>query len=242
MAFDPLSAGIGLGVGVLAALFVRELSERRIRNQERSKLTAQWSLADLGGGPARLCTPTLGSLDVPPGSQVLVARGAAVPPEVARRCEVRVAAGLGLSFALAGERAILFPGAARAGALALWTREEPILERLAAEWRAAWERSEPLVPRVRVAELAAHLGEDVEVVATVSDVAERDGVKYLRLLDAGYTATLASPGPAAVAKGGAVRAVGRVERVAGGREPVLRASRVEPLDLLAAPLPARAKP
>lgn len=229
MPLDVLSAGIGLGMGVLATLFVRELAFRRVQNDEHSKLTSHWSLAERAGKPVKLSCEALGDVEVPPGSQVLVGRQGHVPPEVAQRCEVRVSERVASNFALADGRALVFAGAPRPGTLAVWTFEDQVMQRLGLEWEQAWRASEPLVPRATVTGLRELTGHTVEVVASVSDVAEKAGVHYLRLLENGFTATVASKEPVDASKGSVVRVLGTVERALVGQEPVLRALKVEPL-------------
>lgn len=229
MALDLLSVGIGFVVGALAAIFVRELAERRIQNVEHSKLTAHWSIADTRGKPVKLCAEAIGDVEVPPGSQVLVARGGSVPPQVAKRCEVRVSDRVQSNFMLADGRALVFAASPKPGALAVWTYEEQVLQRLGLEWDHAWRDSEPMVPRATVTDLRSLTGRTVEVVGSVSDVAEKGGIHYLRLLENGFTATVASATPVRAQKGSVVRAVGTVERALLGQEPVLQAVKVEPL-------------
>lgn len=230
MEFDLLSAGIGLTVGVLATVFVRELVTRNVQNQEATKLTAHWSLAEHNGArPVKLCAEHVGAIDVPPGSQVLVGRGASasVPAEVRQRCEVRVSDRIQSSFALGDDRALVFATAVRPGALAVWTFEEQVLQRLSTEWAHAWHDSEPLVPHAALTDLRDRVGQSVELVASVSDVAEKNGVHYMRLLDNGFTATVASEAPFEAPKGSTVRVVGTVDRALMGKEPVVRALKVE---------------
>lgn len=229
MAFDILSAGVGLVVGIIATVFVRELVFRKVQNTEHSKLTHHWSLAERGGRPVKLVAEELGDVEVPPGSQVVVGRGAHVPPAVAQRCEVRVSDRIKNNFALADGRALVFASAVRPSTLAVWTYEDQVLQRLAREWDHAWQHSEPLATRAGVAALRDLTGHTVEVVASVSDVAEKDGVQFLRLIENGVTATVATRTPVRAGKGSVVRAVGVVDRALGGKEPVLRAQTVEAL-------------
>jgi hypothetical protein len=228
MALDLVSAGIGLGVGVLATVFVRELVFRTVQNTEHTKLTAHWSLTeDHGSRPVKLCAEQLSSIEVPPGSQVLVGRGTPVAPEVRQRCEVRVTDRIQSNFALGEDRALVFASGVKPGALAVWTFEDQVLQRLALEWEQAWRQSEPLVPRASITELRGLLGQTVEVVGSVSDLAERGGMHYVRLIDNGFTATVASPTPLDAAKGSTVRVLGTVDRAVMGKEPVLRAQKLE---------------
>jgi hypothetical protein len=229
MALDVLSAGLGLAVGVLATVFVREIVFRSVQNEEHSKLTAHWSLGEHGGKPVKLVAEALGDVEVPHGSQVLVGRGSPVPEPVARRCEVRVSDRIQSNFALADGRALVFAGAVRPQTLAVWTYEDQVLQRLAVEWDHAWAASEPRAPRASVTALKDLTGQTVEVVGSVSDVATKDGVQYFRLLENGFTATVATTMPVPAGKGSHIRAVGVVERALLGREPVLRAQRVEAL-------------
>ena len=227
MPLDIFSAGLGLVVGVLATVFVRELVFRRVQNEEHSKLTAHWSLAETGGKPVKLVADSLGDVEVPPGSQVLVGRGSYVPEQVAKRCEVRVSDRLQSSFALENGRALVFAGAVRPGTLAVWSYEDQVLQRLAMEWDHAWPHGEPRAHRATVTNLKDLTGQTVEVVGSVSDVAEKGGVHYLRLIENGFTATVASTAPVSAGKGSTIRAVGVVERATMSKEPVLRASMVE---------------
>lgn len=230
MAIDILSAGIGLVSGVLATVFVREIAFRRVQNEEHSKLTAAWSLAEKGGRPVKLSAESLGDgVEVPPGSQVIVGRGTHVPEAVARRCEVRVSDRIQSNFAFATDRALVFARAPKPGTLAVWTYEDQVLQRLALEWDHVWATGEPLAPRATVTALKDLTGQTVEVVGSVADVAERDGVQYLRLIEQGFTATVATRSPVRAGKGSTIRAVGLVERALGGKEPVVRASKVEAL-------------
>jgi hypothetical protein len=230
MILDPLSIGVGLVVGVLVTLFVREIAFRHVLNDEHSKLTAHWSLAESGGHPVKLSAERLSAgVEVPPGSRVLVGRGSAVPPEVAKRCEVRVSDRIQSNFALADGRAIVFASAVRPQALGVWTYEDQVLQRLALEWDHAWQHAEPMVPRASVTSLKDLTGQTVEVVASVTDVAEKGGVQYLRLIENGFTATVANHEPIQAGKGSTVRVLGTVDRALSGKEPVLRAQKVEAL-------------
>lgn len=230
MAFDILSAGIGLVAGILATLFVREIAFKTIQNQEHSKLTVHWSLAERGGRAVKLVAAVLGDVEVPPGSMVVVPRGALVPDAVAKRCEVRVSDAIQSSFALADGRALVFSGPVKLGSPAVWTYEDQVLQRLALEWDHAWQHSEALAPRASVPSLKDLTGRTVEVVGSVTDVAEKDGVQFLRLVENGFTATISTNTPLRGAgKGSVVRAVGVVDRALTGKEPVVRASKVEAL-------------
>jgi hypothetical protein len=229
MPFDIVSAGVGLGVGVLATVFVREIAFRRVQNGEHSKLTAHWSLAEKGGRPVKLVAESLGDVEVPPGSQVLLGRGSSVPPAVAKRCEVRVTDRVPGNFALADGRALVFASPVRPQALAVWTYEEQVLQRLAVEWDHLWAHAEPAATRAAVTALKDLTGQTVEVVGSVSDVATKDGVTFLRLNEHGFTATIATRETIRAGKGSVVRAVGVVDRALAGNEPVLRATRVESL-------------
>jgi hypothetical protein len=230
MDFDILSALLGLVVGVLVTVFVRELVFTKIQNQEHSKITGHWSLSENGARPVKLCAESLGDVDVPPGSQVLVGRGSHVGAELERRCEVRVSDRIQSSFALADGKAIVYSsGTVKPGTLAVWTYEDQVLQRLALEWDHAWQASEPRVPRATVTSLKDLTGQTVEVIGSVSDVAEKGGVHYVRLIENGFTATVASSTPVHATKGSVVRAIGTVDRALAGKEPVVRASKVEQL-------------
>jgi hypothetical protein len=228
MLLDPFSAALGLGIGVLVTIFVREIAFKHIQNEEHSKLTAHWSLGDARGGkPVKLCTERLADVEVPPGSQVLVGRGTPVPEGIARRCEVRVTDRIHSNFALADGRALVFASTVKPGALAVWTYEDQVLQRLGLEWDQAWRAAEPSVPRASVTSLKDLTGRTVEVIGSVSDVAEKAGVHYVRLIENGFTATVASQTPVGAQKGNVVRAIGTVERALAGKEPVVRAIKVE---------------
>jgi hypothetical protein len=230
MAIEIVSTGIGLGVGVLATVFVREIAFRKIQNEEHSKLTSHWSIAESGGGPVKLCAEHLGNVEVPPGSKVLVGRGTkSVPAAIAARSEIRVSGSIQSNFALAKDKALVFAGAVKEGTLAVWTYEDQVLQRLAYEWDHAWRDSEPLVGRASVTSLKDHVGQTVEIVGSVSDVAQKNGLHYARVIENGVTATIASATPIAAGKGSVVRAIGVVDHAPAGKEPILRAEKVESL-------------
>ncbi|MCA1812569.1 MAG: hypothetical protein LC624_01300 [Halobacteriales archaeon] len=231
MIIDPVSTGIGLVIGVLVTVFVRELVFKTVQNEEHTKLTAHWSLSEHSGGkPVKLCTEHIGAIGVPAGSQLLVSRDTRVPEDLRKRCEVRVSARIQSNFALGDDRALVFASAVRPGALAVWTFEEQVLQRLSDEWARAWADSEPMVAQVELSGLRELMGQTVEVHGSVSDVAEKGGVHYLRLLDGhGFLATVASDAPISAAKGSMVRVIGTVDRSLVGKEPILRAVKVERL-------------
>jgi len=227
MPLDPVSAGLGLGLGVLATVFVYELGVRKVQNREHAKMTREWSLVEGGGHPVRLAGAALGDLALPPGSKVLVQRGAFVPRTISDTCQVREVSEVPGNFALLQNSALVFAATPATGAPALWSYEEQVMERLHESFDRAWARGEPIVPLAPVDALARFEGQMVAVQGNVREVADKGGIQYLRLMEKGVPATVASEHRVSARNGTLIRAVGRVERAPVGGEAILRATKVE---------------
>jgi hypothetical protein len=235
-----LLAGAALGalaVAVAAAVRGRPTAGlgRSPSGTAADRLTAAWSLAELGERPAppllvarELEAP---GLEVPAGSRVVVSGRA--HPVVLRSCQVRRAEGplpVEAAVSAGGRRALLFPSGVRPGALALAVAEPALAARLAALAEAAWASAVPYVERRALADLAGEPGLPVEAEGLLAQVVARPGAAgvLLRLEDGGHSAAVHAARDDGLA-GRRVRVQGRLARDAGGY-PVVEADRVVAID------------
>jgi hypothetical protein len=232
--------GIALGAAAVAvSVVLRAPAQSRHGPSAKSaeRLTAAWSLAELGAAPAQpplLLARDLMSagLEVPAGARVVVSGRAHLA--VLRGCEVRRAAegALPLEAAVAadGRRALLFPAGVRPGALALAVADPDLAARVAALAEAAWAAATPYVERRALADLAGEPGLPVEAEGLVAQVVARPGGAgvLLRLEDAGHAAAVHAARDDGWA-GRRVRVQGRLARDSGGYT-IVEADRVVALD------------
>jgi hypothetical protein len=91
------------------------------------------------------------------------------------------------SFALDAKRprALLFLGDVKPGALALWTVDEALIDRLRADFNRFWTRSTDYVERTPVGDISQKPNVTIETSGTVQDVIPYRGRFMLRLTDQG---------------------------------------------------------
>ena len=233
---------VGIAVGAVAVAVSAALrgppGDRRSRAAPSAeRLTAAWSLAELGAAPATaplLLARDLDApgLEVPAGSRVVVSGRAHLV--VLRSCQVRRAAEgtapLEVAVAADGGRALLFTAGVRPGALALAVSDAALVARMAGLAEAAWAAAAPYVERRALADLAGEPGLPVEAEGMLVQVLARPGSPgvLLRLEDGGHSAAVHAARDDGLA-GRRVRVQGRLARDAGGY-PVVEADRVVALD------------
>ena len=182
---DVISMLLGFLVGVVAAGFAVELGLKKLfAPPEASKLTNVWSLSEL---PSPLIVATqIRDVTVPKNSR-LVTGGSF---ELARDgFEVRKNAAAHGNFAVDAvqNRALLFLGGIEKNALALWTVDEKLIERLRAEFNRQWTRSTDYVESVKVADIAKKSNLTVSTRGLVQGVVPYKTQFMLRLTDEGET-------------------------------------------------------
>ncbi len=180
---EIVSVLIGFLVGVVAAGFAVELGLRKLLSPpEKSKLTQVWSLNEF---PRPLIASTqLAGLDVPKQSRLIVAA-----KYEGRRdgFELRTSPDCHGNFVVDANapRALLFLDGIRPGALALWTVDERLIERLRSEFNRLWGRSVDYVERVALADVPTKPNLTVETQGVVQDIVPYRGNYLLRLTDHG---------------------------------------------------------
>lgn len=182
---DVLSALIGFLIGIVATGFAVELGLKKFFSPpDYSKLTSVWSLTEL---PSPLISATqLANVNVPKNARVVtatnlqVARGAF---DVRKNPEVQGCFAVDANL----PRALLFLGGVEKGALALWTVDEKLIERLRAEFNRLWTRSTDYVEHVKLAEILEKANLTVQTEGTVQDIIPYRGHFLLRLTDDGNT-------------------------------------------------------
>lgn len=181
---DVLSTLVGFLIGIVAAGFAVELGLKKFFSPPpSSKLTTVWSLDELN--KPEIAAIQLGAgLKVPATARVVTA--ASAPPskkdfQLRRNSEVHG------SFALDSTkpRALLFLGDIKPGALALWTVDEALIDRLRADFNRFWTRSTDYVERASVSELASKPNVTIETTGTVQDVIPYRGRYMMRLTEQG---------------------------------------------------------
>ncbi|MGB0653315.1 MAG: hypothetical protein ACPGQL_08965 [Thermoplasmatota archaeon] len=215
MAVDLFSAVLGFVVGALVVAIALEVNvRRRAEPQPLTKLTTAWRLSEFES-PRVVCRDAL-DLDVPATATVLAS--GLVDPKVLTGATVHQVPPVRAEFALDMRqgRALLFPGGARDGALALWTVDPLILKRLDAEYRTLHARAEAYVERVTIAELAGRSGVTVETRGVVEDILPFKGRHMLRLTEHGHTVGVLVSEASEALKGERVQVRGPLTRDATG--------------------------
>jgi hypothetical protein len=168
-----VAAGIAVELGL----------KKLLSPPERGKLTTVWSLSELQH--PLIVTEGAQGIIIPKNARVVTA--GQLPPDTASGQQVRTNAEVRGSFAVdsSNERALLFLGGMRKGALALWTVDENLIARLRSEFNRVWTRSLDYVENVTVAEVPGRANATVRMTGRVEDVVPyRDGF-LLRLHDQG---------------------------------------------------------
>lgn len=229
----PLSLSsifLGFLLGVAATAIAWHFSTRFVRNPERTKVTAVWSLEDLtepGTRPAIIAERVAG-LKIPGNAKVIVPAGTlnAVPPEVLATCEVRMHPEVRVNAAIGKDRAILFSGRVSPTSTAVLTINEDIVRRLQNDFARMWGQSTPFVEETAIAELSNKIGRIVDVKGRALEVLEYRGRKMLRITDGKLSVgVVTKQRDVAEFQGGNVRVVGRMHR--DGAYPFIEADQVQ---------------
>lgn len=182
---EVLSMLIGFLVGVVAAGIAVELGLRKFLSPpENTKITRVWSLAEI---PKPLIVARA-MRDVPFPKNARVVAGQKLDGERAG-FDLRSNPEAVADFAVDAEqpRALLFLGGIQKGAMALWTVDERLIDRLRAEFNRLWSRSTDYIERVNVAELPGKANHAIETEGTVQDTVPFKGQYLMRLADKGET-------------------------------------------------------
>ncbi len=185
MAIDVFSAAVGFVVGALiVAIAIETGMRRRNATEVLTKLTSGWRLAEFG--EPLLVAHDVVDVRVPAGSTIMAS--GTVDPTLMARCTVRHVPPVRAEFALdpKGQRALLFTGGLAEGALAVWTVDPAIVERLASEYKTLQSRAGDYVERHSIAQLAGRTGVTVETRGVVADVLPYKGRYLVRLEDQGH--------------------------------------------------------
>lgn len=176
---------IGFVTGIVAAGFAVELGLKKwFAAPDASKLTAVWSLTEL---PSPLVVATeITGVSIPKSSRLVTAKNLQVPQhgfEVRKNPEARG------SFAVDATRprALLFLGGIEPGALALWTVDEKLIERLRSEFNRLWTRSTDYVEYVKVGEIPSKANLTVSTRGLVQGIIPYKDQFLMRLTDEGET-------------------------------------------------------
>jgi hypothetical protein len=181
---DVLSTFVGFLIGIVAAGFAVELGLKKFLSPPpSSKLTTVWSLDELHN-PEVAATQLGAGLKVPVTARVVTA--ASAPPAM-KDYQLRRNSEVYGSFALDAKRprALLFLGDVKPGALALWTVDEALIDRLRADFNRFWTRSTDYVERTPVGDISQKPNVTIETSGTVQDVIPYRGRFMLRLTDQG---------------------------------------------------------
>jgi hypothetical protein len=182
---DVLWALIGFLVGIVAAAIAVEFGLKKFLSPpENSKLTTVWNLNEL---PAALVAArSIQGVSPPKGARLLTSASYTGARD---GFELRTSKELRGNFAVdaTAKRAIIFLGDLQPGTLALWTVDEPLVERLRAEFNRLWGRSVDYVERVAIADVPKKANLSVLTEGTVADVVPYRGNYLLRLTDHGET-------------------------------------------------------
>ncbi len=185
MAIDVFSAAAGFVVGALIVAIAVETGLRRRDTPEvLTKLTTGWRLAEFG--QPLVVAHDVVDVRMPPGSRIMAS--GTVDPDLMASCTVRHVPPVRAEFALdpRGQRALLFTGGLQEGALAVWTVDPAIVERLASEYKTLESRAGDYVERHSIAQLAGRSGVTVETRGVVADVLPYKGRFLVRLEDQGH--------------------------------------------------------
>lgn len=182
---EVISMLLGFLIGLVAAGIAVELGLKKfLSSPETGKLTRVWSLSEL---PSPLVAATLvEGVAVPQGARVLTTKTLQAPRT---GFDLRTSPELHANFAVDAQlpRALLFLDGVRPGGLALWTVDEPLIERLRTEFNRLWSRSSDYVEHVKLAEVIEKANLTVETHGTVQEVVPYRGHWLLRLSDEGET-------------------------------------------------------
>ena len=229
----PLSLSaifVGFVLGVAATAIAWHFSTRFVRNPERTKVTAVWSLQDLtepGQRPA-IMAERVGGLKIPANAKVIVPTGTlnAVPPEVLATCEVRMHPEVRVNAAIGKDQVILFSGSVAQTSTAVVSINEDIVRRLQNDFARMWGQSTPFVEESSMAELGNKIGRIVDVKGRALEVLEYRGRKMLRITDGKLSVGVVTKQRDVVELQGAnVRVVGRMHR--DGAYPYIEADQVQ---------------
>lgn len=182
---ETVSVLIGFLIGVVAAAIAVEFGLKKLLSPpDRSKLTQVWSLAEFPN--ALVAATSIHGVAPSKGARLLTA---AKFDGERNGFELRTNAELRGSFAVDAHapRALLFLGPVEPGALALWTVDEKLIERLRVEFHKLWSRSTDYVERVPIEEVSKKANLTVETHGTVADIVPYRGNFLLRLTDHGET-------------------------------------------------------
>jgi hypothetical protein len=182
---DVLWTLIGFVVGVVSAAIAVEFGLKKLFSPpEHSKITQVWSLGELP--TAMIAATSLNGVPAPRNSRVLVGGRY----EGSRDgFELRTSQELRGNFAVdaTAPRALLFLGDIKPGAMAIWTVDERLIDRLRAEFTRLWSRSTDFVERVSVADVPKKANLTILTEGTVADVVPYRGNYLMRLTDHGET-------------------------------------------------------
>ncbi len=185
MAIDVVSAAIGFVVGALIVAIAIETGVKRRGDPEvLTKLTTGWRLSEFG--EPKIVAGDVLDVRIPPGSKIL--SSGTVDSGLMAACDVRHVPPVRAEFALDGkhQRALLFTAGLQEGALAVWTVDPAIVERLVSEYRTLESRASAYVERRSIAQLAGRSGVTVETRGVVADVLPYRGRYMVRLEDQGH--------------------------------------------------------
>lgn len=221
MPLSLVSIFLGFVLGTAATAIVWNLTQRSVRNPEKTRLTALWNVQDViadGTRPAVLAEG-LTNVRLPAGSKVIVPREAiaAVPQEILSTCEVRMHPEVRINAVVGKDRALVFSGHVTPKAFAIFTRDEAAVHLLQADFSRMWGESVPYIEQIgAIADLKGKAGRWVDVTGKAVELMEYRGQKMLRLTD-GTTNVGVVTAQQDVTKfqGSTVRVVGQFKRENG---------------------------
>lgn len=220
MPLDLLSLFLGFVLGSAAVAIAWNLTQRPVRNPEKTRLTAVWSLRDLAAPGIRpvVMAESLEGIAVPPGAKIVVPRGRidAVPADVLASCDVRMHPEVRINAAVGKDRALLFSGAVSPKSYAVLTMDEHTVRQLQADFERTWKDSTPYVETTALKDLGGKAGRFVDVTGKAVDVMEFRGRKMLRLTDGKVAVgVVAKDADVAAFPGSTLRVTGKMHKEAG---------------------------
>lgn len=241
MPLSLLSIFMGFTLGVAATGFAWHLSTRTVRNPEKTKITAVWSLKDLAEPGARIAVMAerVDGLTIPSGAKLIVPTGtlSAVPPDVLARCEVRMHNEVKVNAAIGKTEAILFSGRVSPSSTAVVTVHEDIVGRLQNDFARMWGQSTPYIEESSISDLKGKEGRIVDVKGRALEMLEYRGRKMLRITDGKSSVGVVTKQKDLTEMTGAtVRVVGRMHR--DGAYPFIEADQVQLVEGAAVPVVA----
>lgn len=188
---DVLSMFIGFVVGVVAAGFAVELGLKKLfRPPENTKLTRVWSLNEFG--QPLVSATRIELVKVPARGRVVTAHEYGGSREgITLRTNQETSGNFVVD--AKHNRALIFLDDIRPGALALWTVEEPLIERLRSEFNRLWTRSTDYVEKVKLSAVPQKANFTIETLGTVEDVVPYKENYLMRLRDDGETVGVLTP-------------------------------------------------